>query len=57
LTGENTILKEKLTNYQDAEKSWNKSKAQLQKQIDDLKSNSLKALIFLILDKISAWKK
>jgi small-conductance mechanosensitive channel len=26
LTGENTILKEKLTNYQDAEKSWNKSK-------------------------------
>ncbi len=57
LTEENTILKDKLANYQSAEQTWNRSKAQLQKEIEDLKANAWKAFFASIFNKLSSWKK
>jgi len=49
---EKTALEEKVLTYQEAEKTWNRAKAQYVKEIADLKKNSLTSFVTGILDKL-----
>lgn len=52
LKKENEALTDKVKAYQEAEKTWNRVRGQLQSQIDDLKKNSFQALVKSILEKL-----
>lgn len=53
LTAENEVLLEKVKTYQEAEKSWNRAKAQYIREIEDLKKNSWKTVLLDIVRRIN----
>lgn len=58
LKKENEHLTDKVARYQEAEKTWNKSRAQLESQIAEFKKNSLKQLIISVFEKAkNIWHK